>query len=361
MKYLFIAIVILHGLIHLMGFAKAFRLAELDQLTSPISKPMGIIWLTASLFLLFGGVLYIINKPHAWQITGVGFIISVFLIISFWKDARIGMIVNALLLPVLLTNLGSWNFERKAHQSVKEMLAVSNQQVIRESDIQSLPAPVHGWLNKVAASNELTTSYAKIIQCGTMRTSPNASWSSFHATHWASFDKPGFVWCAKMDVGPGLHVAVMDKFVEGKGSMEIELQSLINMDNASGPAIDEGAMQRYLAEIVWTPSFALSPYISWEPLDKHRAKATMNFQNSKASVVFTFNAEGLVKQVEANRFYYQKNGHTKERWVVTIDESSYKRFNGALIPAKSSITWKLNQGDFNWFQLEVLAVHLNSK
>lgn len=32
-------LILLHGLIHLMGFLKAFHLADIEQLTLPISKP----------------------------------------------------------------------------------------------------------------------------------------------------------------------------------------------------------------------------------------------------------------------------------------------------------------------------------
>ena len=38
-------VLIIHGLIHLLGFAKAFRFAELPQLTQPISPLVGVLWL----------------------------------------------------------------------------------------------------------------------------------------------------------------------------------------------------------------------------------------------------------------------------------------------------------------------------
>jgi hypothetical protein len=36
-----------HGLIHLLGVAKALEVAELPQLTRPIGSAMGIVWLAA--------------------------------------------------------------------------------------------------------------------------------------------------------------------------------------------------------------------------------------------------------------------------------------------------------------------------
>jgi hypothetical protein len=48
MNYLLLAIVAIHGLIHLMGFAKAFGLATFEQLRVPISQPLGLLWLAAA-------------------------------------------------------------------------------------------------------------------------------------------------------------------------------------------------------------------------------------------------------------------------------------------------------------------------
>ena len=42
MRWIVAILLAVHGLIHLMGFAKAFGYAELPQLTQPISREMGL-------------------------------------------------------------------------------------------------------------------------------------------------------------------------------------------------------------------------------------------------------------------------------------------------------------------------------
>lgn len=44
MKFFFSLILVLHGLIHLLGFLKAFQFTEMAPLQSAISKPMGVLW-----------------------------------------------------------------------------------------------------------------------------------------------------------------------------------------------------------------------------------------------------------------------------------------------------------------------------
>ena len=52
---------------------------------------------------------------------------------------------------------------------------------------------------------------------------------------------------------------------------------LVNVD-AKGKEIDQGALLRYLGEIVWVPSAALSDYITWEEMDSTTARATMSYE-----------------------------------------------------------------------------------
>jgi hypothetical protein len=49
MRWIVAALLAAHGLIHLMGFAKAFGYAELPQLTQPVSHVIAVAWLAAGL------------------------------------------------------------------------------------------------------------------------------------------------------------------------------------------------------------------------------------------------------------------------------------------------------------------------
>jgi hypothetical protein len=58
----------LHGLIHLMGFAQAFGYAQLPQLTQPISRPMGVAWLAASLLVLASAARLAAHAEARWHL-----------------------------------------------------------------------------------------------------------------------------------------------------------------------------------------------------------------------------------------------------------------------------------------------------
>ena len=94
MKIFFAVFLVVHGLIHLVGTAKAFGVADIPQLTQQIARPLGILWfLAAALFLLAAMLLFI--WPQRWWVVGAGaVIVSQLVSLTSWSDARYGTIAN---------------------------------------------------------------------------------------------------------------------------------------------------------------------------------------------------------------------------------------------------------------------------
>jgi hypothetical protein len=78
-----------------------------------------------------------------------------------------------------------------------------------------------------------------------------------------------------------------------------------------------------------------------------------------ASGIFRFDERGDVVGFEARRYFDRKSGATLEDWLVRIDPGSVKSFNGIRIPVKSSVTWRLKEGDFTWYRLEISDISYN--
>jgi len=60
-----IALLVVHGLIHLMGFAKAFGHAGISQLKQTVSLPAGVAWLAACMAFLAAGAL-LVMRSGSW-------------------------------------------------------------------------------------------------------------------------------------------------------------------------------------------------------------------------------------------------------------------------------------------------------
>lgn len=95
----------IHGLIHLLGFLKAFQIAEIEELKEPVSKASGIIWLITFLVFLITAILFLM-EIRLWLGTGIsGILLSQTLIFRAWKDAKFGSIPNFFLGILILLYL----------------------------------------------------------------------------------------------------------------------------------------------------------------------------------------------------------------------------------------------------------------
>ncbi|NLC06470.1 MAG: hypothetical protein GX755_00645 [Syntrophomonadaceae bacterium] len=165
MKTLFIGIAFIHGLIHLMGFIKAFELAKINQLTMSISKPMGILWLAAASLFLTIALLSLLQKDWWWIPALLAVILSQILIIMYWSDAKYGTIPNLIILLALTIGFAFWNFNTQVNQEIRETLAQIRleETIITEEMIKNLPNPVQRWLinSGVIGKEQIQTVYLK--------------------------------------------------------------------------------------------------------------------------------------------------------------------------------------------------------
>lgn|SRR5688572_20578990 len=92
----FALLLVLHGLIHVLGFAKAFGLADLPQLREPISVMGGLVWLAAGLLFVASAVALFAWQRAWWAVAAAAVVISVIAIAFSWNDAKFGLIANGL-------------------------------------------------------------------------------------------------------------------------------------------------------------------------------------------------------------------------------------------------------------------------
>jgi len=102
LHYLFAFIIFMHGLIHLVGYSKAFRYSELKNMTVPISKTVGIMWISVCLLFIATAVLYLLKTDFWWIIGLVSVVLSQTVIILGWKDAKYGTIANLIILVIII-------------------------------------------------------------------------------------------------------------------------------------------------------------------------------------------------------------------------------------------------------------------
>lgn len=360
LRIIFSVIIFFHGFIHLMGFFKAFGIAEIEQLTQTISEPLGLLWLVAALLFIVLSVLILLKQPWAWLPALLGIIISQSLIILSWQDAKFGTIPNVIILVLILFSIGAWKFNRMTHKEVSALLSKVNGndvKIINEQMLHSLPGPVKKWLKNVGIVGKQEIQSAYFQQRGKMKLQPHQKeWAHAKVEQYVTTNSPGFLWKVNMKMFSFLNVAGRDKFTQGNAEMTIKIGSLFPVVNVkNNKKTNQSTMQRFLMELPWYPSAALSPYITWEEIDQNTAKATMNYQGTTGSATFTFDELGNFLSVSAMRY---KDADEHAELVECIGEAKAFRVEGGMkIPTEMSVTWILDDGPFTWYSLQILRTN----
>lgn len=251
-------------------------------------------------------------------------------------------------------------FEAASEREVRSLFAKAAPgpaEVLRADEVEHLPPPVRHWLIASGAVGREKARTVRLMQAGELRTGRDAPWARVEAKQYFSVPAPGFVWLVSTTLN-GLPVMGRDHYLDGRGQMLITLAALAPVVKAQGPALDQGAMLRFLGEIVWFPSAAVQPWLRWEPVDSDSARATMSHAGVTASGVFHFDREGRSTGMNADRYFYRPEGSTLEKWEVVSTE--WKSIRGIVMPTRGDARWKLSDGDLSYYRWEILDVEVNN-
>lgn len=361
MKYAFSIILIIHGVIHLLGYINAFFETDISKQLVGVSKTIEYVWLVTFIMFMVVAIQFLTDKKW-FYLALIAVLVSQILIILAWQVAKFGTVANIIILIVCVSDFSTYKFNTMVESESKHILQnikAKKIPIISENDVLHLPQIVQKWMLNSSAVGNPKAQTVRLKQVGTMRTKPNSKWMPFEAIQYFNTEKPSFVWQTKVSAMPLLTMLGRDKLKDGKGEMLIKLAGLVPVVNASdNPKINSGAMLRYLAELCWFPSAILNKHIIWETLDANSARATFTHKNQSVSGIFLFNENGDFIAFEADRYYGSNKESQLEKWQITVGK--YNIFHGIKIPSQCKVNWKLKDGNFNWLNLEIVDIDYNA-
>ncbi len=364
MRGLFAALILVHGLIHLMGFAKAFRLAELPQLTQAISASLGLLWLVAALSLVGAGILFLRGLESWWLLGAPAVVLSQILVFSSWSDAKMGTVANLLLLlPLLAAGLDSRpaSFRNQYQAAVREGLARQvSAPLVSEADLASVPAPVQKYLRYVGVLGKPRIESVRAEFRGEFRNGIEGRWMSFRAEQVNFYDEPTRLFLMRASSfglpAEGLHV-----YRGPSATMRIRLASLVPLADASGPEMDQGETVTLFNDIcLMTPTGLLDrERVAWEEVSALSARARFTNQGHAIRALLSFNEAGqLVDFVSDDRFL-SADGKSYARHPWSTPVRDYTSFEGRMVPTRAEAVWSLPEGPFVYGRFEVVGIRFN--
>lgn len=275
----------------------------------------------------------------------------------------IGLIVLATLALVAgVSAIARVQFNRETEEKVEKLFNAGRKNdpyIISSSDLENLPQPVRRWLEDGGVVGQEKIEVVRLLQEAEMRLNPGGRWMSLNAEQYITVEEPGFIWQARINAAPLVHISGRDVYKEGRGNMLVKPLSLVTIADESGFQIDQGTLVRYLAEMVWFPTAALSDFVSWEEIDENSARAIIRYGNIRVSGVFSFNQEGEPIKFSARRFGEFNGQFRMETWSVSMGDHRF--LNGFKIPTSGEITWELDEGDYTWYRFNLKDIEFNKR
>lgn len=360
-----VSLLVIHGLIHLLGFVKAFGLAEVPQLRGATlfalgpgwQRPIGALWLVAGVAVIGAASLYLVSAAGWWRLGLAAAIVSQVLIVYAWPDAKVGTLPNVVLAIAVLVGWADARFERGTDAAVAALYAgpaPAASPVITEAEVAALPAPVARWLTIAGVIGRPRAYAIRLRQRGALRTEPGAALMPATAEQYVDLVRPGFVWSVEVTMKRVIPVRGRDVLLDGRGSMRIAAAALVTIVDASGPPIDQGALLRFLGELMWAPSAALAPYLTWTAVDDRHADATLVWGDASVTGRFAFDEAGRPVGFTARRYLGGGPDAKLEDWEARAD--AWAIHDGVLVPVRGVVSWRLAKGLFEYYPWEVTAL-----
>lgn len=256
--------------------------------------------------------------------------------------------------------LGRVAFRRQVAHEVEnlfERARGARPTVVTEVELAGKPEPVQRWLRAAGIIGKERPITVRLKQEGQFRPGIGQGWMPIRVEQYYTTAPPGFIWFGLLTQSPFVSIAGRDKYVAGKGEMDIRALSLFRVLHLRGPELDQGSLLRYLSEIVWFPAAALIPAITWEARDAHSARAVMRHEGVTVEATFFFTEAGDVSTVTAERYRTTDDGFTLTPWSTPI--SAYTEFHGVRVPRAGEAVWTLPTGDFPYARVHITDVGYN--
>jgi hypothetical protein len=140
--------------------------------------------------------------------------------------------------------------------------------------------------------------------------------------------------------------------------MLVRAGSLFTVVDGEGEEMDQGAMMRYLSEMIWFPTAFLGDNISFQPMDDKSAQVTLADHGRSVTGTMYFDEEGRLTDFVAKRYRTVEGGYDLETWSTPVIE--YGELAGLKLPIRGKAVWKLPDGDLEYIDISVTELEYNA-
>lgn len=359
MRIVLTLLLVVHGLIHFMGFAKAFDFGNMARFSKEISKPMGLLWLLNGLLFIISVVLFWM-KNQTWPMFGIiAVVLSQIVIFMFWHDAKYGTIANVIILIAVIIAFSTLRFENKFISDVRSgMVATSiSSSQISKKDLENLPLMVQRYLNYVDVVGKPKVQNFKIIFDGEMR-EKGKDWFKFTSEQYNFFESPTRLFFMKAKI-KGLPTHGYHAYKKGNASMDVKVLSMLTVVHEDSPELYPTETVTFFNDLcLFAPAALVDNRITWEVIDDLSVKAIFANGNTVISAILYFNETGqLINFISHDRYSISE----MKAFPFSTPVKAYKNINGYNIPTYGEAVWHYPDGEFVYGKFRLKDLEYNVK
>ncbi|MBA4056576.1 MAG: hypothetical protein C0490_17810 [Marivirga sp.] len=364
MRTAILILIMFHGLIHLMGFSKAFGLATVSQLSQSVTKVNGGIWFAATLLFIATAVVFFLRIDWWWMLAVAAILISQYLIFTSWQDAKFGTIANGLILLATVVGFGAWNFSKEYRNEIDEGLTTSTaitEEILTDVDIQHMPNPVKKYLHYTGSVGKPKVKNFKVAFSGQFRQNEQTEWMPFTSEQYNFMEAPVRLFFMKATM-KHMPVVGFHCFKDGNAFMDIRLLSLFKVQYQAGKEMNVSETVTFFNDMcVMAPATLIDKRIKWVSVEGDTVKAEFTDNGTTISASLYFNEKGeLVNFISEDRYAVTKNSEmVRAPWSTPLKE--YKEINGYRLATYGETIYDFPEGDFCYGKFRLNGVRYNCK
>lgn len=363
MAPLFAALLVLHGLIHLLGTAKAFGWAALPQLTVPIAPVTGAVWLAASVLFLWAAVALFLQPRWWWLIAAVAVGLSTVVVAVSWTDARAGALLNVVVaVGALFGFLSQGPFSLRAefeHDVASLLPGGAPTAPVTEADLAHLPPPVQRYLQGAGVVGAPRVHSYRVRLHGRIRDGRNGRWMPIAAEQYNVTDPPARLFYLNASMA-GVPVQGYHRYVADAASMRVRAAAIVPVVSARGREMTRSETVTLLNDMcVMAPATLVERGVEWLAWSERSARARFRNAGHIVEADLIFDAAGeLVDFVSDDRSIAGPgDAMTRARWSTPIGE--YRQFGPARLPSTGEGRWRDAEGEYAYIELVIDEVEYN--
>lgn len=348
MKFLLAALLVAHGLIHMIG----------------ATRPWGAAWVLAGALFVLAGLMLFLSPRWWWAPAACAIPVSLVMITTVWSEAKYGALADILALAAVTVGFamsGPTSFRAEYERDVALALAGPRSgSVVTDADLAPLPQPVQRYLRLVGVIGHPRVANVRVRMHGRIRSGPTASWMPLEAEQHNVFGAPARLFYMDATLA-GVPFGGYHRFAGGAATMKVKVAGLFPVLDASGPEMTQAETVTLFNDMcLLAPASLIDPAIQWKTLDDHHVRARFAHAGHTVEATLVFNGAGqLVNFWSDDRRRVGRDGRTMVavRWSTPIDR--YQTFGPFQLMAHGEARWHEEKGEYPYIELWVRDITYN--